>query len=357
VVDGRRIRRAGSKVHFNRLLEHNGVPIVWTANVLEEFDPAFLRRMSFVLQMKPAAKSIRATQWSRIAARHGLHLENSDASALAGAHKVAPSVMENAARAVSTAGGNTADIGFVATALSRVLGRGAKPSAIAASTHVDLINADRDLLAIEHSLSREGGRRDVSFCLHGPSGTGKSAYARRLADTMGLEVIEKRGADLLSKWVGETEQKIAAAFEEAVEEGAFLVIDEVEGFLWNRGESRQSWETSMVNEFLTQLEAHNAPVACTTNYLERIDPAALRRFTFKIKLDALTAAQREIAFVRFFDLPAPPKLRALEGLSLGDFGVVKKQLAVVDATDAETLVALLKAELEAKPHSVRRIGF
>jgi SpoVK/Ycf46/Vps4 family AAA+-type ATPase len=357
LVDGRRIRRAGSKVHFNRMLEQNGVPIVWTANALEEFDPAFLRRMSFVLHMKPATRPVRAAQWTRIARRHGLPLDETAVQALALEHRIAPSMMENAVSAVSVAGCDARDVGFVVSALSRVVDRDqARPSAIAPAAHVDLINADRDLMEIERGLAG-GPWRSVSFCFHGPSGTGKSAYARRLAETMGLEVLEKRGAELLSKWVGETEQRIAEAFEEAAAAQAFLIIDEVEGFLWSRGESRQSWETSMVNEFLTQFERHQGPVACTTNHLERIDPAALRRFTYKIKLDALTAAQREAAFVRFFSVPAPARLRELEGLALGDFGVVKKQVALTPDADAERLLAMLEAEVRAKPHVARRIGF
>lgn len=357
MVGGRRIRRAGSKVHFNRLIEQNGVPIIWTANSLEEFDPAFLRRMSFALHMKPAAKLVRAAQWLRIAGRHGLHLDRADAETLATEHKIAPSLMESAASAASIAGGDTSQIGFVADALSRAASPNRSRGAlIAAAAHVDLLNADYNLAAIEASLAR--GQRNVSFCLHGPSGTGKSAYARRLAGIMGLEVLEKRGADLLSKWVGETEQRIADAFAEAETEQSFLVIDEVEGFLWNRGENSRSWETSMVNEFLTQLEGHRGPVACTTNHLERIDAAALRRFTFKIKLDALTAAQRDVAFTRFFDLAPPPQLREMDGLALGDFGVVKKQMMLVDgARDAEKILALLETELRAKPSAARRIGF
>ncbi|WP_232493846.1 AAA family ATPase [Novosphingobium kaempferiae] len=48
-----------------------------------------------------------------------------------------------------------------------------------------------------------------SLLLSGPSGTGKSAYARHLAQRMGLEVEDCRGADLLSPYVGGTEAKIA----------------------------------------------------------------------------------------------------------------------------------------------------
>ncbi|MHB8530708.1 MAG: AAA family ATPase [Caulobacteraceae bacterium] len=63
-----------------------------------------------------------------------------------------------------------------------------------------------------------GGARAISFCLHGPPGTAKSAFARHLAGRLGLDVVEKRASDLLSMWVGETEKGIARAFEEAADE-------------------------------------------------------------------------------------------------------------------------------------------
>ena len=41
---GRQVRRAGSKVFFNRLLEENAVPVLWTANAVDEFDPVTRRQ-------------------------------------------------------------------------------------------------------------------------------------------------------------------------------------------------------------------------------------------------------------------------------------------------------------------------
>lgn len=55
----------------------------------------------------------------------------------------------------------------------------------------------------------------VSFCLEGPAGTGKSAWARHLARLIGMPVIEKRASDLLSKWVGRKRAEHRACFPEA----------------------------------------------------------------------------------------------------------------------------------------------
>ena len=62
-------------------------------------------------------------------------------------------------------------------------------------------------------------------------GTGKTAWAHYLGRVLGKRVIVKRCSDLLDCFVGMTEKKIAAAFEEAKTENAILVMDEADSFL------------------------------------------------------------------------------------------------------------------------------
>ena len=57
----------GKSSLFNRLLEQNNVPVLWTANTLCEFDPAFLRRMSFALEMPAPPAKVRARLWDGLA--------------------------------------------------------------------------------------------------------------------------------------------------------------------------------------------------------------------------------------------------------------------------------------------------
>ena len=68
-------------------------------------------------------------------------------------------------------------------------------------------------------------------------------------------LLIKRGSDLISAWVGETEQNLAKAFHEAEDLQAILLLDEVDGLLQDRRQATRSWEVSQVNEFLVQLEA------------------------------------------------------------------------------------------------------
>ena len=136
----------------------------------------------------------------------------------------------------------------------------------------------------------------MSFCLSGPPGAGKSAYARHLAERLDLDVLEKRFSGLSSMWLGESEKTIAAAFEEAADLRAFLIIDEADSLLRDRLAAQHSWEITRVNEMLTQMERHPYPFACTTNAVELLDAAAARRFLFKVRFLSMSADQIAKAF-------------------------------------------------------------
>ena len=101
----------------------------------------------------------------------------------------------------------------------------------------------------------------------------------------------------MSKFVGETEQNMAGMFREAENEKAVLLLDEADSFLQDRRGAQRTYEVTEVNEMLQGMERFDGIFVCTTNLMDRIDQAALRRFTFKIRFKPLTAVQREKMFV------------------------------------------------------------
>lgn len=70
-----------------------------------------------------------------------------------------------------------------------------------------------------------------------------------------MPLLLRTASDLMSKWVGESEKAIAAAFRQAERDGALLMIDEVDGFLRDRDGAHHSWEVTRVNEMLTRMES------------------------------------------------------------------------------------------------------
>ena len=220
----------------------------------------------------------------------------------------------------------------------------------------DLCCTDHDIAALARRIV-DSGRRDVSLCLSGPPGTGKSAFARHLAARMGLEVVQKRASDLLGLFVGETEEKIADAFREAERQKAFLIFDEADSLLQNRGGAVRAYEVSQVNEMLTWMERHPYPFAGTTNLPESLDPAAARRFVFKVRFLPLGPMQMRDAFRRTFGQEAPARLLRAERLTPGDFAVVARRAAVLGERDVECLADALLAEEAAKPGAGRAMGF
>ena len=136
----------------------------------------------------------------------------------------------------------------------------------------------------------------------------------------------RRASDLMSKYVGETEQQIAAMFARAEEDGAVLLLDEADSFMQSRQQAVRNYEVSEVNEMLQGMERFNGIFVCTTNLFDRLDEAALRRFSFKIRFMPLLPAQRESMFVdealdgdaSALDDAMRRELAALDGLTPGD---------------------------------------
>jgi len=351
--------RGASKIFVNRLLEQNQVPTIWTSNAIALVDPAHLRRMSFILKMGYPSRRARSRIVSRIAAAEGVVEAGSGLEGLLPAEEAATGVARNALRAAALAGGGGEDAEAVGRSLILGLRGGRSPAPAPKSSGLDLslYEADRPIGPLVDRLAAKGAPTDVSLLLTGPPGTGKTALAALVAERLDRPLAVKRASDLLSQWVGQTEARIADAFAEAREEGAVLLFDEADSLLFDRAGAQRSWEVSQVNELLTWMDSHPLPFIAATNYKGRLDPAALRRFVFKIELGPLSPPLAERAWDRFFGGAAPAALRQISGLTPGDFAVVARQLRFRGEAKPGDILALLEAEARAKPEPCERIGF
>jgi SpoVK/Ycf46/Vps4 family AAA+-type ATPase len=352
-------RRSGSKIFVNRLLEEGAVPVIWTSNSLDGIDPAHLRRMSYVLRMDHPSPKARARIAARAAEAEGVAEAAAGLAPLLASEAESASVARTALRAAALSGGGPDDAGAAARSLLLSLrgGRPLVPPPRGGGLDLSLYEAERAIGPLLERLSAPGSPSDFSLLLTGPPGTGKTALAAHLAQRLDRPLAVKRASDLLSKWLGETEANIASAFAEARERGAVLLFDEADSLLLDRGDAQRSWEITQVNELLTWMDGHPLPFVAATNFARRLDPAALRRFVFKIELKPLSQAAAERAFQRFFGQPAPAGLAEVGGLTPGDFAVVKRQLRYRETARAGEILGLLEAEAKAKPERAVKVGF
>jgi len=354
-------RREGSKVFVNRLFEDNPVPTLWTSNAIENVDPAYLRRMSFVLKMDIPQRSARQRIISGIARDEGMEFSEDAARHFADAAPEAATVARTAIRTARLAGGDVQDAERIMSALVTGIRHGRRaPPASGGFGQLDLglYQARQSIERLFEKITAPGAPLDFSLLLTGPPGTGKTALAHHLADGLKRPLLIKRASDLLSKWVGGTEKQIADAFAEAADSGSVLLFDEIDSLLFDRGTAGHNWEVSQVNELLTWMDTHPMPFFAATNHAAKLDPAAMRRFVFKIELEALPADKAARAFRGFFDRDAPRRLAEISGLTPGDFAVVARQLRFHQETpSAEAIVDLLAGEVKAKPGTPGKIGF
>lgn len=351
-----------SKVEINNLLENNEVPVIWTTNKIHRMDPAYIRRFTLAVCFEKPPVEMRQKIWNKYLSANKITYTKGDTLALAKKYEVQPSMIAGAAQAARMAKGGLPTVQEHLSFMIQALNGGRKNPEEEKTNirfYPALIHADMDLQALTTQLTRLG-RLNFSLCLYGASGTGKSAYARYLADKLGLEVVQRRASDLISCYVGETEQNIAKAFAQAREDKSLLIFDEADSFLRDRSTAARSWEVSSVNEMLTWMDSHPYPFICTTNLMESLDPASLRRFSFKVKYNFLTSQQVKEAFDYFFGIKiALAETAGLDKLTPGDFTLVKNKAEILGtSTQFSAVKEMLETEQKLKHNAYGNgIGF
>lgn len=357
-----------NKAWINLMLEYNSIPTIWISNSINRMDPAFVRRFDFVIEVPLPSQEQRVKLLKRYS--KGL-LDKKTLQGLAGQEQLSPAVIERAAHVVTSIAEKLENPAQAMQLLidSTLKSQGystaqpAKKQATAQLYDPAFISADVDLAALTDGLTAQPNAR---LCLYGPPGTGKTAYGHWLAKQLNKPLLLKRASDLLGPYVGENEQNIAKAFKQAEEQGAVLMIDEVDSFLSDRRGAQRSWEVSMVNEMLTQMESFSGIFIASTNLMDGLDQAALRRFDLKAKFDFLSTEQVWKLFVRHckqLDLPhrkktLPQQLAALEYLTPGDFAAVARMSRFSPLQSAEAFIQALRNEASHKEQTKKqKFGF
>ncbi|MBO4318987.1 MAG: ATP-binding protein [Treponema sp.] len=195
--------------------------------------------------------------------------------------------------------------------------------------------------AVKFAETNKGTENGIRMLFYGLSGTGKTEFARYISKQLGKPIVLKRTSDIMSPYVGENEQNIRDAFEEAEKTDSILLFDEADSFIYNRNQAQRSWERNVVNEFLTQMEEFTGILICTTNLREILDPAMQRRFHILVEFKPMKFDGIKILLERYF--PAYhisnreiEELEDMESVTPGDFGALSSRIRFMNQDDVNT---------------------
>ncbi len=368
-IFGRKSTAQARKAWINRMLEANPVPTLWLSNSAGSLDAAFIRRFDMIIELPVPPRKQRARIIESASA--GL-LDARAVERVAESEVLAPAIVTRAASVVQAIREALGPQG-AASAMELLIGNTLEaqghppigkpdPGRLPETHDPAFTHADADLAELAAGIVRTGTAR---LCLYGPPGTGKTAYGRWLADRLEAPLHVKRTSDLISKWVGDSEKNIAHAFRQAEQDGAVLLIDEVDSFLQDRRDAQRSWEVSLVNEMLTQMESFSGVFVASTNLMQGLDQAALRRFDLKVRFDYLKPPQAWGLLLRHCQalaLAAPcadlqARLGRLNVLTPGDFAAVVRQHRFRPVGSPAAFIAALEAECAVKEGAKGMLGF
>lgn len=358
------------KAWVNRMLEGNPVPTIWVSNALDCIDQAYVRRFDVVIEMPVPPQRQRERIIRSVC---GDMLPEETIRRIAAHDAIAPAVVS---RAVSVVRCVRSDLGeqdipgtverLISSTLEAQRHRPFKrndPNRLPETYDPAFLNVEEDLLTVAEGLART---RSGRLCLYGPPGTGKTAFVRWLSERLELQLSVQRASDLISMWVGGTEANIAKAFQDAEQDKALLLIDEVDSFLQDRRRAQHSWEVTAVNEMLTQMENFPGVFIASTNLMDGLDQAALRRFDLKLQFGYLQSGQAWELFVRqcaalLIPVPSRELKSALDRLAIltpGDFAAVARQHRFRPIATPIALLSALEQECLVKEGGQRKlIGF
>ncbi len=153
-------------------------------------------------------------------------------------------------------------------------------------------------LKFPEGFDRMGIRPSRGILLYGPPGTGKTLLAKAVAKESEANFIQIKGPELLSKWVGESEEGMRKVFERARQVAPCIVFfDEIDALAGRRGlEAGTKVTERVLNQMLAEMDGledlKDVLVIGATNRPDLLDPGLLRPGRFD-KILLVTAPTEE----------------------------------------------------------------
>lgn len=316
----------------NRLLERAKVPTIWISNSIEGIDPAYRRRMIYELEFTAPPTAVR----QRIIGRQVQELDIPEEHIARWAKEpgLTPGSVQQAARAMRLMGTSASSVS--SQTLEMLLKQRGHEFSRRPSLEfdIDLLECDQDLPTVLQQLR---DLPDARLLLHGPSGTGKTAFAKHIVEVLGKEMHQFLVSDILARYVGETEQNIAAAFRHA--RGGTLFLDEADSFLPTRENASHPWEISAVNELLQQMDSFRGTLIMATNLVRSLDSAVFRRFDWMLVFQNPSYQTQERILKHL--------LRSLQvPIEDADLQVVLEKVMSLNLTVADTVYRRMKRQAD-----------
>ena len=371
-----------NKGTVNRMLEANRNKIIWIVNFTNQIDESTLRRFNYSYRFDSMSKEqLRSIAESKLEplsladATRGRILDLMEKYSVTGAS------VDNVVKTIKSLGADSEGITDCVQSVLKenallINGKSRMRESVSNGYDMRALNASMKPEQIVSMIENAGrfaeqncgaaanGKSGIRMLFYGLSGTGKTEFARYIAERLGKKILLKRASDILGMFVGESEKNIRDAFEEAARTKSILLFDEADSFFADRNGAEHSWERTQVNEFLTQMEEFPGILICTTNLKEIMDAAMNRRFHMIVEFKPLLAEGIRCLSERYFgeamfSEEQLSRLERYESITPGDFGVLSDRVRFMQSQDisADYLTNELCRMQEEKTSSGRRIGF
>ncbi|PWR08889.1 ATPase [Micromonospora acroterricola] len=223
-------------------------------------------------------------------------------------------------------------------------------------------------LTYPDTFARLGVQPPRGVLLYGPPGCGKTYLVTALAGSGRANVLSVKGAELLSKWVGESERAVRELFRRAREAAPTLIfLDEVDALAPVRGQASDGGTTDrVVAALLTELDGvetlRNVVVVGATNRPDLVDPALLRpgrleRLVYVPPPDG--AARAEILRATSRQVPLAPDVdlatlgEELDGFSAADCAALVREAALAAMRESLTAATVTSTHVATARRRVR----